>query len=250
MPVASSTAQVIHGNQPRILGSLDLSLELDKKDYNEKLNFYQGKLNKLARHAHQKEISSVLVFEGWDAGGKGGQSGVSPMHLMPETIRLSPSQLQPQYYLWRFWRHMPRTGRITIYDRSWYGRVLVERVEGFASEQEWTRAYSEISNFEEALTDHGIVLLKFWLYIDPDEQLRRFKEREQISYKQHKITEEDYRNRDKWAEYSLAVNDMAAHTSSQTTPWTLVEANNKRYARIKVIKTYCDALEKHWIKYA
>lgn len=116
---------------------------------------------------------------------------------------------------------MPRAGRITIYDRSWYGRVLVERVEGFATEQQWTRAYSEIVNFEQALTDHGIVLFKFWLHIDPDEQLRRFQEREKISYKQHKITEEDYRNREKWAEYSLAVNDMVARTSSQTAPWSL-----------------------------
>lgn len=138
---------------------------------------------------------------------------------------------------------MPRAGRVTIYDRSWYGRVLVERVEGFAQEHEWQRAYPEIRNFEEALTDHGIVLVKFWLHIDQDEQLRRFKEREKISYKQHKITEEDYRNREKWDDYALAVNDMVARTSTQSALWTLVEANNKRYARIKVLKTYCDKLE-------
>ena len=248
-PAITRPAQIIHGNQPRILDSLDLSLELGKKQYNEQLNFYQGKLNKLARHAHQQNTSSVLVFEGWDAGGKGGAIRRLTHALDARNYQVIPiaaptDEERVQHYLWRFWRHMPRSGRITIYDRSWYGRVLVERVEGFASDQEWTRAYSEITNFEEALTDHGIVLLKFWLHIDPDEQLRRFKEREQISYKQHKITAEDYRNRDKWAEYSLAVNDMVAHTSSQTTPWTLVEANNKRYARIKVIKTYCAALEK------
>ncbi|MEO1887263.1 MAG: polyphosphate:AMP phosphotransferase, partial [Methyloprofundus sp.] len=191
----------------------------------------------------------VLVFEGWDAGGKGGAIRRLTRALDSRNYQVIPiaaptDEEQVQHYLWRFWRHMSRAGRITIYDRSWYGRVLVERVEGFASEQEWTRAYSEITNFEKSLTDHGIVLLKFWLHIDPDEQLRRFKGREKISYKQHKITEEDYRNRDKWAEYSLAVNDMVAHTNSQKTSWTLVEANNKRYARIKVIKTYCEALEK------
>ncbi len=249
MPVPTRSAPIIHGNQPKILDSLDLSLELDKKDYNEKLNFYQGKLNKLARYAHQKKTSSVLVFEGWDAGGKGGAIRRLTRALDSRNYQVIPiaaptDEEQVQHYLWRFWRHMSRAGRITIYDRSWYGRVLVERVEGFASEQEWTRAYSEITNFEKSLTDHGIVLLKFWLHIDPDEQLRRFKGREKISYKQHKITEEDYRNRDKWAEYSLAVNDMVAHTNSQKTSWTLVEANNKRYARIKVIKTYCEALEK------
>ncbi|WP_428355224.1 polyphosphate:AMP phosphotransferase [Methyloprofundus sp.] len=249
IPAPSQSPEIIHGNQLRILDSLDLSLELDKKEYTEQLNFYQGKLNKLARQAHQKKVSSVLVFEGWDAGGKGGAIRRLTRALDARNYQVIPiasptDEEREQHYLWRFWRHMPRAGRITIYDRSWYGRVLVERVEGFATEQEWTRAYSEISNFEEALTNSGIVLLKFWLHIDPDEQLSRFKEREQISYKQHKITEEDYRNRDKWAEYSLAVNDMVAHTSSQTTPWVLVEANNKRYARIKVLKTYCAALEK------
>ena len=138
---------------------------------------------------------------------------------------------------------MPRAGRVTIYDRSWYGRVLVERVEGFASEEEWTRAYPEIRNFEESFIRHGIAVLKFWLHIDPDEQLRRFKEREQISYKQFKITEEDYRNRDQWDAYSLAVNDMVARTSTQAVPWILVEGNDKRYARIKILKAYCDRLE-------
>ena len=248
-PAPTQLAQIIHGNQPRILDSLDLGLELDKKAYSTQLNLYQGKLNKLARQAQQKKISSILVFEGWDAGGKGGAIRRLTHALDARNYQVIPvaaptDEERVQHYLWRFWRHMPRAGRVTIYDRSWYGRVLVERVEGFATEQQWTRAYSEIVNFEQALTDHGIVLLKFWLHIDPDEQLRRFQEREQISYKQHKITEEDYRNREKWAEYSLAVNDMVARTSSQTAPWSLIEANNKRYARIKVIKTYCKALEK------
>jgi polyphosphate kinase 2 (PPK2 family) len=149
-----------------------------------------------------------------------------------------------QHYLWRFWRHIPRAGLLTIYDRSWYGRVLVERVEGFAKVNEWQRAYSEIVNFEEALSEHGILVLKFWLHIDKDEQLRRFKEREQITYKQYKITEDDYRNRDRWDDYQLAVNEMVTRTSTQSAPWILVEANDKKYARIKILKIFCDRLEK------
>ncbi|BCG65234.1 MAG: polyphosphate kinase (ADP) [Methyloprofundus sp.] len=247
-PAPTPVARIIHGNQPILLDAMDLSLELGKKQYNEQLNHYQGKLNKLARQAHQKKISSVLVFEGWDAGGKGGAirrltHAIDARSYQVIPIAAPTDEEQQQHYLWRFWRHMPRAGRVTIYDRSWYGRVLVERVEGFAQEHEWQRAYPEIRNFEEALTDHGIVLVKFWLHIDQDEQLRRFKEREKISYKQHKITEEDYRNREKWDDYALAVNDMVARTSTQSALWTLVEANNKRYARIKVLKTYCDKLE-------
>jgi len=235
-------------NQLNVLDSLDLNLHLDKKSYIEQLNFYQGKLNKLAREAHLKKISSVLVFEGWDAGGKGGAIRRLTHALDARNYQVIPiaaptDEESKQHYLWRFWRHIPRAGRITIYDRSWYGRTLVERVEGFATDEQWMRAYSEIRHFEESLTDHNIIVLKFWLHIDADEQLKRFKEREQISYKQHKITEEDYRNRAQWEGYSLAVNDMVARTSTRSASWTLVEANDKRYARIKVLKTYCDKLE-------
>ncbi len=248
LPAPAYTPQIIHGNQPNILDSLDLSLSLDKKTYNEQLNHYQGKLNKLARQAHEKQTSSVLVFEGWDAGGKGGAirrltHALDARNYQVISVAAPTDEERMQHYLWRFWRHMPRAGRVTIYDRSWYGRVLVERAEGFATEEEWTRAYPEIRNFEESLTHHGVAILKFWLHIDPDEQLRRFKEREQISYKQHKITEEDYRNRDKWDAYSLAVNDMVARTSTQASPWVLVEGNDKRYARIKILKAYCEKLE-------
>jgi len=247
-PPAILSNKVIHGNQPSLLDSLDLSLSLDKDKYKEQLNFYQGKLNKLARQAHEKQLSSVLVFEGWDAGGKGGAirrltHAMDARNYQVISIAAPTEEERMQHYLWRFWRHIPRAGKVTIYDRSWYGRVLVERVEGFATENQWTRAYPEVRNFEEALTEHGIGVLKFWLHIDPDEQLRRFKAREQISYKQHKITEEDYRNREQWDAYSLAVNDMVARTSTQSSLWTLVEANDKRYARIKVLKTYCDKLE-------
>ncbi|NOQ15387.1 MAG: polyphosphate:AMP phosphotransferase [Methyloprofundus sp.] len=249
IPPPAQPDKIIHGNQPSLLDSLDLSLSLDKDLYKEQLNFYQGKLNKLARQAHEKKISSVLVFEGWDAGGKGGAirrltHAMDARNYQVISIAAPTEEERMQHYLWRFWRHMPRAGRATIYDRSWYGRVLVERVEGFATENEWTRAYPEIRNFEEALTDHGIALLKFWLHIDPEEQLRRFKAREQISYKQYKITEEDYRNRERWDDYSLVVNDMVARTSTQSSLWTLIEANDKRYARIKILQTYCAKLEK------
>ncbi|MBI4497959.1 MAG: polyphosphate:AMP phosphotransferase, partial [Chloroflexi bacterium] len=148
-----------------------------------------------------------------------------------------------QPYLWRFWRHLPRHGQLAIFDRSWYGRVLVERVEHFSAPADWMRAYSEINDFEERLARHGTVLAKFWLSIDKDEQLRRFQEREQTGFKHYKITPEDWRNREHWEDYELAVSDMVDRTSTEIAPWTLVEANDKRYARIKVLKTLCDRLE-------
>jgi AMP-polyphosphate phosphotransferase len=148
-----------------------------------------------------------------------------------------------QPYLWRFWRHLPRRGRLLVFDRSWYGRVLVERVEGFAPEHDWLRAYGEINEFERAMVRHGIVLVKFWLAISKDEQYRRFKRRETIPFKRFKITGEDWRNRKKWQAYEEAVCDMVDRTSTSPAPWTLVEANNKYYARIKVLKTLCDAIE-------
>lgn len=239
---------VIHIEQQSLLDSLDLSKRLEKKTYNEQLAYYQGKLSKLARQAHEQKISSILVFEGWDAGGKGGSirrltRAIDARNYQVISVAAPTDEERQHHYLWRFWRHIPRAGQVTIYDRSWYGRVLVERVEGYASENEWMRGYAEIVNFEEALTHHGILILKFWLHIDQDEQLRRFKEREQISYKQYKITEEDYRNREKWDEYELAVNEMVARTSTQTSPWILVEGNDKRYARIKILKAYCQRLE-------
>ncbi len=156
----------------------------------------------------------------------------------------APTDEEKQHhYLWRFWRHLSRAGRLTIFDRSWYGRVLVERVEGFATESEWRRAYAEINDFEQQLADHGVALCKFWVHISPDEQLRRFKERELVAYKQWKLTDEDWRNRDKWGDYEDAVNDMIQRTSTVHAPWTLVEGNDKKFARIKVLNTLCDRLE-------
>lgn len=249
LPEPEAVPGVVHVSQQNLLDSLDLSLSLDKKTYNQQLAFYQGKLNKLAREAHNQKRSSLLVFEGWDAGGKGGAIRRLTHAVDARSYQIIPvaaptDEERSHHYMWRFWRHIPRAGMLTIYDRSWYGRVLVERVEGFATRKEWMRAYSEIVNFEEAMTAHGILVLKFWLHIDKDEQLARFKAREQISYKQHKITEEDYRNREKWDDYQKAVNEMVARTSTQTAPWILVEGNDKKYARIKVLQTFCERLEK------
>ena len=151
---------------------------------------------------------------------------------------------QARQYLWRFWRHLPRDGYFTLYDRSWYGRVLVERVEGFASMDEWMRAYQEINDFEEHLYRHGTILEKFWVHITQDEQLRRFKEREATPWKQYKITDEDWRNREKWHDYELAVTDMVIHTSTNYAPWTLVPGNDKKVSRITILKRLCDSLEK------
>jgi len=145
-------------------------------------------------------------------------------------------------YLWRFWRALPRTGMVTLYDRSWYGRVLVERVEGFASREEWRRAYAEINGFEEQLTDAGTIVLKFWLAISPEEQLRRFKEREDVAYKHYKITEEDWRNREKWDAYQAAACEMIERTSTDHAPWILVEGEDKKWARVKVLKAVVDRL--------
>ncbi len=242
------TSNPLMPDQSCLLDSLDLSKSLSEKNYSKKLAYYQGKLGRLAREAHKRKISSILVFEGWDAAGKGGAirrltRAMDARNYQVIRIAAPTDEERLHHYLWRFWRHLPRAGKVTLYDRSWYGRVLVERVEGFASKMEWMRAYSEIVNFEEDLVEHGVVLLKFWLHIDKDEQLRRFKEREKISYKRYKITEEDYRNREKWQDYELAANEMFSRTSNHTAPWVLVEANDKRFARIKVIKNFCEILE-------
>lgn len=235
--------------QYNLLDALDLSLKLSKADYRKQLAKYQGKLNELSRHALAAKRSSILVFEGWDAAGKGGAirrltESMDARHYQVIPIAAPTDEERAHHYLWRFWRQLPRAGQVTIYDRSWYGRVLVERVEGLAQASHWQRAYSEIVNFEEALLEHGVLIMKFWLHIDKDEQMARFKRREEISYKQFKITEEDYRNREKWDDYQKAVNEMIARTSTSQAPWLLVEANHKYYARIKVIKAYCESLEK------
>lgn len=231
-----------------ILDRLDLSRALSRNDYEKELERWQGRLATAARKAHRKKVGATIVFEGWDASGKGGaiRRMIRPLdarqyHVIP--VSAPTDEELAHHYLWRFWRHVPPRGKITIYDRSWYGRVLVERVEGLASEPQWRRAYKEINDFEEQLVEHGTVLVKFWLHISSEEQLRRFEERERIPYKRHKITEEDYRNREKNHLYELAANEMIGRTSTDFAPWTLVEAEDKHYGRIKVLRTVCEALE-------
>ncbi|NQD91962.1 polyphosphate:AMP phosphotransferase [Pseudomonas sp. CrR25] len=231
-----------------LLDRLDMSQALDKDDYQEQLASEQARLSGLMRDKRMRKHALVAVFEGNDAAGKGGAIRRVAAALDPRQYRIVPiaaptEEERAQPYLWRFWRHIPVRGKFTVFDRSWYGRVLVERVEGFCSPADWLRAYGEINDFEEQLTDAGVVLVKFWLAIDQDTQLQRFKAREQIAFKRFKITEEDWRNREKWPLYRDAVGDMVDRTSSEIAPWTLVEANDKRFARVKVLRTINQALE-------
>jgi polyphosphate:AMP phosphotransferase len=244
---AASTTPVI-GKEVTLLNSLDLSRTLQADDYKQELEHAQGRLNHLARQASKQGMSSIVVLEGWDAAGKGGviRRMVPAMdaryyHIIP--IAAPSDEERAHHYLWRFWRHVSRAGHMTIYDRSWYGRVLVERVEGLAQPQEWLRAYTEINDFEAQLVGHGIVLTKFWLHISKEVQLRRFKAREETPFKRYKISGEDYRNRAQWEAYEQAVNDMVERTSTEYAPWVLVEGNDKRYARIKILQVLNERLE-------
>lgn len=244
----SHLADDLQSNKLSVLDNVDLSLTLTAKKYNRELKHYQKKLFDLAWKAHHDKKSVVAVFEGWDASGKGGAirrvTRAIDARLYKVISTAAPTDEEKAHpYLWRFWRHVPLAGYVTLYDRSWYGRVLVERVENFARQHEWQRAYSEINHFEKQLCEHGIVLVKFWIHLDQDEQLRRFREREETPWKRHKITEEDWRNREKWDEYKEAVNDMVAHTSTEYAPWTLVPGNDKKFARLEIVKTLCEAIE-------
>ncbi len=240
-PVAAKRAATI-------LDRVELDQRMPEVEYRQQLEKYQGKLHRLAWAAFEKKRSSVVVLEGWDAAGKGScirrLTGAMDARLYRVISTAAPTdEERSHHYLWRFWRHIPRSGMVTLYDRSWYGRVLVERVEGFASQAEWMRAYPEINDFEAQLVEHGIVLSKFWIHLSRDEQLRRFREREQVSYKRYKITTEDWRNRKQWPAYEEAVNDMVARTSTVGAPWTLVPGNDKKFARILILKTLCKYLE-------
>jgi AMP-polyphosphate phosphotransferase len=231
-----------------VINQLDYGLALEKAEYEKELAAYQGRLNRLVRQLHEKHRSIILVFEGPDAAGKGGAirrltAAMDARDYRVISVAAPTEEERAQPYLWRFWRHLPRLGRVTIYDRSWYGRVLVERLEGFCSPSDWQRAYGEINMFEEQLTEAGIVVVKYWLAITPDEQLRRFQARSELAYKQFKITEEDWRNREKWGAYEAAACEMIERTSTEIAPWTLAEGNDKRWARIKVLRTACERLQ-------
>jgi len=245
--IIHKTALAVEPNKT-VLDSLDLTPAPGKHDYKDRLEKHQQKLYDLAWECFAQKRSVVLVFEGWDAAGKGGAirrvtSAMDARLYRVISIAAPTDEELAQQYLWRFWRHIPRAGYFTLYDRSWYGRVLVERVEQLAADQEWGRAYQEINNFEEQLVDHGIVVLKFWLHIDKNEQLDRFQARESTPWKNYKITEDDWRNRDKWDAYKLAVHDMVARTSTDKAPWHLIAANDKAYARAEILKHICAKIE-------
>jgi polyphosphate:AMP phosphotransferase len=225
-----------------VLGAVDLSASLPEEEYEKAMEKFQPRLGRLSLRARKAGLSSVLVFEGWDAAGKGGAirrlthaMDASDYRVVP--IAAPSEEEKAHHYLWRFWKHLPPPGTMLIFDRSWYGRVLVERVEGFARADEWKRAYAEIA-------EHGIPVLKFWLHLDPEEQARRFAAREVRDYKKYKITGEDYRNREKWDEYVAAVDEAVARTSTEFAPWHLVAANDKRWARREVLRITCRALER------
>lgn len=227
--------------QPNILSRLDLSLKA-APEARKQMRELQWSIGRRFRQLRKRDRSLVIVFEGCDAAGKGGAirrilHGLDARFYQVIQVSAPSPEERARPYLWRFWRCLPRHGHLTIFDRSWYGRVLVERLEGFCSPHDWQRAYSEINDFEEQLVESGCGVLKFWLSISPEEQLRRFQEREATGFKRYKITDEDWRNREKWGGYEAAACDMIEHTSSDLAPWTLVEAEDKDFARLKVLQT-------------
>jgi polyphosphate:AMP phosphotransferase len=251
-PPATGTPSVISVD-PRpehtVLDAVDLGAHVDRAVYKAQRDALQDRLRELSLRAREEGVSSVALFEGWDAAGKGGVIRRVSRAMDVQDYRIvpvgAPTEVElAHHYLWRFWRQLPDAGQMLIFDRSWYGRVLVERVEGLVPVDVWQRAYTEINDFEEQIVERGIPVFKFWLHIDRDEQLRRFREREQTPYKKYKITDEDYRNREHWDQYCSAVNEMVQRTSTDFAPWTLVPSNDKRFARTTVLRTICDDLAK------
>ena len=247
-PGSAAAPGVTEAEGPTVLDRVDLTAALDADTYKKRLKAAQKRLHELAWAAWNQRRSLVAVFEGWDAGGKGSAirrvtQAMDARLFRVISVAAPTDEERAHHYLWRFWRQIPRDGYATLYDRSWYGRVLVERVEGLASEAQWGRAYAEINDFEAELAEHGTAVVKFWLHISPEEQLRRFREREATPWKQHKITAEDWRNREKWDAYARAVNDMVAHTSTSHAPWVLVPGDDKQYARVMIVERLCQALE-------
>jgi polyphosphate:AMP phosphotransferase len=233
--------------KPSLVGALDLTQAADPASYSQELRALQQRLTEATTAKSFDSRGLVIVFEGNDAAGKGGairrvREALDPRRFRVHGVSAPTDEERARPYLWRFWRNVPRRGDVAIFDRSWYGRVLVERVEGFAATEDWMRAYQEINDFERELHDNGYVVIKFWLAISADEQLRRFQDREAKPFKRYKLTPEDWRNREKWALYEAAMTDMVDRTSSRHAPWTLVEANDKKFARLKTLKTIVDRL--------
>jgi polyphosphate kinase 2 (PPK2 family) len=231
-----------------MLGTVDMTLTLDDGDYKARLISNQVALSQLGYQVYVQQRPVIILFEGWDAAGKGGAikritEKLDPRGYVVHPIAAPQGDDKTHHYLWRFWRRLPEAGQIAIFDRSWYGRVMVERVEGFCSEADWKRAYREINQFESQLVDFGVILFKFWLNITKEEQLRRFEDRSSDKLRSWKLTDEDWRNREKWEDYVRAVCDMVDRTSTEVAPWTLVEANDKNFARIKILKTLCQRIE-------
>jgi AMP-polyphosphate phosphotransferase len=231
-----------------MLETLEMNRKLSEKQYEEQIGQSQVRLRELEFQLYKKQIPVLCLFEGWDASGKGGVIKRITEMLDPRGFTVSAyaaphGDEKTHHYLWRFWRNLPAAGHVAIFDRTYYGRVLVERVEPFCSEDEWRRAYREINEFESHLVSFGMVICKFWLHITKEEQVRRFKSRETDPFRSYKLTEEDWRNRSKWDEYGDAVEDMLLHTSTPYAPWTVVEGNNKYYSRVKVLRTVVEAIE-------
>jgi polyphosphate kinase 2 (PPK2 family) len=232
-----------------LLAASDLSQSVTREEYSKRLKRYQSRMHTLEHEIYARRVPVVIVYEGWDAAGKGGNIRRITQSMDPRGYDVipvaAPSDIEKRHhYLWRFWRDMPKAGHVAIFDRSWYGRVLVERVEGFCTEEEWRRSYEEINEMERHIASYGTVLIKFWVHIDKQTQMRRFKEREKIEYKRWKITDEDYRNREKWDNYLAAVEDMLKRTSTEHAPWTVIESNSKHFARLKALRTVINAIER------
>ena len=223
--------------------------EMSKEEYEIELKKLQKKLKKLHNKIYRKRIPVIIAYEGWDAAGKGGNikrltSALDPRGFEVYPIAAPEPHEKARHYLWRFYHRLPKDGHIAIFDRTWYGRVMVERLEGFCTENDWKRAYNEINEFEKDLSDWGAVVIKFWIQIDKDTQLARFTERQNTPEKQWKITDEDWRNREKWEDYEVAIDEMIAKTSTENAPWFIIQSNNKYYARIQAIRTVIDEIEK------
>jgi AMP-polyphosphate phosphotransferase len=234
-----------------MLEKLQLERRLSREQYEKQKLMHQLQLRELCYQLYLRKRALVVVFEGWDAAGKGGAIRRITAHLDPRgyevfAIAAPSGEDKTHHYLYRFWRRLraPDEKQVLIFDRSWYGRVLVERVEGFCAEGEWKRGYREINEFERQLADNGMIVVKFWMHISQDEQLKRFKEREETPYKHWKLTEEDWRNRAKWDRYLEATEEMLLRTSTLPAPWTVVEANFKWYARVKCLETLVDRLSR------
>ena len=250
-PKAASNV-ILPGDYPFVkmplLKDVDLSKKLEPEKYKKQLKKEQERLSRLHNTIYRKKVPVIVVYEGWDAAGKGGNIRRVADALDPRGYEVvpiaSPSREEKnRHYLWRFWRRLPKSGHVAIFDRSWYGRVMVERIEGFCEPEDWQRAYREINDFERQLYDWGAVIVKFWIHIDPDEQLRRFEDRQNTPSKQWKITDEDWRNRKRWPEYEVSVNDMFRYTSTTFAPWHILCGNDKRYARVQALKILNDAIE-------